>query len=295
VEMFRAALNADPAVHVIRINLSMALVRCGRHAEAIPILRKCIELEPDDAALYGLLGYSLNAVGNKDEAWEEFQHAVKVDPAIFANWQNVRVQLLQQGRGDEARTLWRAALAAVPPKHALWDGYAEFCLYLGREDEYRWARRELLARFGETLDPHVAERTGRACLLLPATEDELRKASALIDRALAADRSKLEFSLAPYFFRFAQGLLAYRQRRFAESSAIMKGDAASVLGPAPGLVLAMDQFQLGKHDDARKTLQIALKAFDWQPAKADSREAWMYHILRREAEGLIKAGSPSKP
>ena len=160
-------------------------------------------------------------------------------------------------------------------------------LFLGREDEYRWARRELLARFGGTSNPHVAERTGRACLFLPATEEELRKASALIGRAVAADRSKLEFWVLP-FFSFAQGLLAYRQGRFDESSAIMKGDAASVLGPAPGLVLAMDQFQLGQKDEAQKTLEKALKAFDWQPAKADSREAWMYHILRREAERLIK-------
>jgi serine/threonine-protein kinase len=145
-----------------------------------------------------------------------------------------------------------------------------------------------LKRFGGTGDPHVAERTGRACLLLPATEEELRTASALIERALAADRSKLEFSWAPSFFRFAEGLLAYRQGRFDESSAIMKGGASAVLGPAPGLVLAMNQFRLGRKEEARTTLEKALKAFDWKPAKADSREAWICHILRREADGLIK-------
>jgi hypothetical protein len=90
------------------------------------------------------------------------------------------------------------------------------------------------------------------------------------------------------YFRFAQGLLTYRQGRFDESSAIMESDAVRVLGQAPGLVLVMDQFQLGQKDEARTTLEKALKAFDWQPAKADSREACIYHILRREAEGLIK-------
>ena len=133
--------------------------------------------------------------------------------------------------------------------------------------------------------------SGRACLFLPATEEELRQASVLIGRAMAADRSKFGYLDRSSFFSFAQGLLAYRQGRFDESSAIMKGDAASVLGPAPGLVLAMDQFHLGQKVEARKTLEIALKAFDWQPAKAVSREAWMYHILRREAERLIKAGA----
>ena len=39
----------------------------------------------------------------------------------------------------------------------------------------------------------------------------------------------------------------------------MKGDASVVLGPAPGLVLAMDQFQLGQKEEARTTLEKALK------------------------------------
>ncbi len=291
IEMFQAALNVDPAAGPAMYNLSVLLAHSGRHAEAVPKLRNSISFNPGNATLYGYLGYSLNTVGKKEEAWKAFQHAIALDPTIFVHWHQIRVQLLEQGRGDEARALWRAALAADPPKHDVWDAYAEFCLFLGGEDEYRWARRELLARFGGTSDPHVAERTGRACLLLPATEEELRKASALIGRAMAADRSKLQFWNAPFFFRFAQGLLAYRQGRYDESSAIMKGDAASVLGPAPGLVLAMDQFHLGQKVEARKTLEIALKAFDWQPAKAVSREAWMYHILRREAERLIKAGA----
>jgi serine/threonine-protein kinase len=288
IETFQAALNVDPAAGPAMVNLSMLLSHGGRHAEAIPKLRNSMAIEPDSPLLYGCLGYSLNAIGQREEAWENFRRASELSPTIFVKWHQVRVQLLQQQRGDDARKLWRTALAADPPGHDVWDGYAEFSLFVGREDEYRWARRQLLRRFGGTSDPHVAERTARACLLLPGAEAEFRQASVLIGRALAADRSKLEFWLAPAFFRFAQGLLAYRQGRFDETSAIMKGDAAAVLGPAPGLVLAMAQCRLGQKAEAQKTLDKALKAFDWQPARADSREAWMYHILRREAEGLIK-------
>jgi serine/threonine-protein kinase len=145
----------------------------------------------------------------------------------------------------------------------------------------------LLARFGGTTDPQIAERVGRACLLRPGTQDVLQKASVLIRRAMAADRSKVERWVPPYF-SFAQGLLAYRQGRFDQSSAIMEGDASRVLGPAPGLVLAMARFRLGQKDEAIKTFENALKNFDWQPANADSREACIYHILRREAEALFK-------
>ena len=75
-----------------------------------------------------------------------------------------------------------------PPEHDDWFGYAELCLFLGDEAEYRRARDDLLAQFGSATDPTVAERTGRACLLLPAAEDELRQAVALTERAVAAGR-----------------------------------------------------------------------------------------------------------
>jgi serine/threonine-protein kinase len=287
IEMFQEAVRVDPAVEVCAGNLGMALSLAGRHAEAIPILRKSASLMSGEPMLYGSLGSSLNAVGQTDEAWKNFERAVELDATILARCHQIRVQLLRGQRGAEFLTLWRKALAADPAKHDVWDGYAELSLFLGRESEYRWACRELLKRFGDAGDPPIAERVGRACLLLPGTEDELRQASVLIGRAMNADRSKLGNWVDTYF-SFAQGLLAYRQCRFDESAAIMKGSAARVLGPAPGLVLAMDQFQLGHKGEARMTLEKALNAFDWQPAKAHSREAWICQILRREADRLIK-------
>jgi serine/threonine-protein kinase len=290
LEAFQTGVRLDPKSTASVINLSMLLASKGRHAEAIPRLQSALNDTPGDGRLYGVLGYTLIAVGQRGEGWKNLKKCVELDPVFFASSTQLRAHLLQQQQSEQLRTLWRKALAASPPQHEAWDGYAELSLFLGREDEYRWARRELLHRFGATGDPHVAERTGRACLLLPGTEEEVREASVLIGRAVAADRSRLE-SWVPPFFSFAQGLLAYRQGRFEESSALMKGDAARVLGPAPGLVLAMSQFKLGQKDEAQKTLAKALKMLDWQPAKADSREAWMCHLLRREAEGLIKPGS----
>ena len=81
-------------------------------------------------------------------------------------------------RGSPGRPLFEGN----PLDHNAWFGYAELCLFLGREDEYRRARRDLLARFSITSNPYFAERTGRACLLMPATGDELRQAVALTRR-----------------------------------------------------------------------------------------------------------------
>jgi hypothetical protein len=69
--------------------------------------------------------------------------------------------------------------------------------------------------------------------------------------------------------------------------AIMEGEASTVMGPAPRLILAMAQHAQGLTKQARKTLARAIVAFDWSAAQADSRDVWIAHILRREAEGMI--------
>ena len=72
----------------------------------------------------------------------------------------------------------------------------------------------------------------------------------------------------------------------------MNGGAASVMGPCPRLVLAMAQYQKGQKDEARKILTAAVASHDWNDAKATNHDAWITHILRREAEALIKPDRP---
>src|SRR5262249_55923271 len=166
------------------------------------------------------------------------------------------------------RVVWREALEAEPPEPEVWLGYAELCLFLGQDDEYLRARRALLDRFGTSTDSYVAERIGRACLLLPAPEDELRQATALIDRAVAAGRSKPDWAY-PHFM-FAKGLAEYRQNHMDSAIAVLKGKAARVPGPNPRMVLAMAQYRQGRKEEALHTLAAAIVAFDWGANQADN-------------------------
>src|SRR5262249_10316322 len=161
----------------------------------------------------------------------------------------------------------------------------ELCLFLGDEEEYRLARRDLLRRFSDASDPYVAEPTARAVLLMPASEEELRAATALADRAIAVDPVTYQWTY-PYFL-FAKGLAEYRQGHFDSAVSIMNGKAAKVLGPCPRLVLAMSQHRLGHEYEARKTLAAAVSAVDWSMARVRSHDQWLWHVLRREAETLI--------
>jgi serine/threonine-protein kinase len=213
------------------------------------------------------------------------QRAAALDPKYTDFLGALRNGPLGQGRLDEARAAWQTALQSNPLDHNAWFGYAELCLFLGQEDEYRRARRDLLARFGSTTNPYFAERTGRACLLRPATGDELRQAVALTERAVADDPSGQGWA-SPWFL-FARGLAEYRQGRFDQAVATMRGGASGLAGPIARLVLAMALHQREQLAEARQTLAAATLSYDWRATQARNHDAWIPHVLRREAEGLI--------
>jgi hypothetical protein len=179
----------------------------------------------------------------------------------------------------------RRPLEADPPGHEAWFGYAELCLFLGHDDDYRQARRDLLRRFGATSDPYIAERVARACLLLPASDDDVQAASALVKRALAA-RETTDQWIYPYFL-FAQGLAESRRGHLDDAITIMQSRAAEVMGPCPRLVIAMAQYRKGDIEKARKTLAAEVVHFDWSMGRVLGRDDWIWHVLRREAENTI--------
>jgi serine/threonine-protein kinase len=121
--------------------------------------------------------------------------------------------------------------------------------------------------------------------LSPPDEDELQTAVALAERAVAAKATTAQW-IYPYFL-FAQGLAEYRQGHFDSTISVMRGDAGTVMGPAPRLVIAMAQYRKGQEEEARKTFAAEVIRFDWGMAYAISRDHWIWHALRREAEALI--------
>jgi serine/threonine-protein kinase len=197
--------------------------------------------------------------------------------------------MVRRGRGEEARLEWKRKLELDPPEHDAWFGYAELCLYLGHEDEFSRARQELIQRFGDTSDPFIAEKTARAILLAPLSDEELKIAMALIERALAAKPTTPEW-IYPYFL-FAQGLAEYRQDDFGSAIAIMNADAGKVLGPCPRLVTAMAKFRRGEEQEARTLLATEHSSVDWSLDQVRSHDQWLWHVIRREADTLIGASA----
>jgi serine/threonine-protein kinase len=288
---YERALRLDPKLAWAHYNLGNVLAKKGKLDEAVGHYEETLRLAPNYAEAHNTLGKALEKQGKLDEALDHFRQAATLAPTERWGQPDLRSFLLRHGRADEAWLTWRKALDANPAGHDAWFGYAELCLFLGREHEYRRARRDLLARFGASTDPTIAERTGRACVLLPASRDELRQAAALIDYAVAAGRSNPGWNY-PYF-QFAKGLAEYRQGRLDSAISVMEGEASRVLQPAPRLVVAMAQHRRGHPEESRRALAAAILSYDWSASRADNHDAWIPHVLRREAEALILPELPA--
>jgi eukaryotic-like serine/threonine-protein kinase len=279
------AVELDPSSDDAHYLLSIVLTGLGRNDEAIDHLQAGIRLNPGSARLHAELGRCFELLGREVDALTHYQQAAELDPRGINLRRRIRSLLAALGREDEALAAWRETLAASPRRHADWFGYAEFCLFLGRRDDYLRARQALLAAFESTADPSVAERVARACLLLPMEGEELQKAVALAERAVAVDPSR--YGLLYSMFQFAKGLAEYREGKFSQAIATMRGGAAQINWPGPGLVLAMALHQSGQELSARRALATAMLSHDWRPSRIFDQNDWAFHAIRREAEQMI--------
>jgi serine/threonine-protein kinase len=282
---YRQALELDPSYARGHTNLGNFLKDVGNIPEAITHFRTALKIDPNYAWAHLGLAYALNESGRVDEAIEHFRQFLAFGPAIPHVVNILRSDLVRRGRGEEVRREWKKTLELDPPQHDAWFGYAELCLFLGDEEEYRHARQDLLRRFGSTNDAGIAEKIARAILLLPPSEEELRTAMALIERALAARATTPEWVYSYYLF--AKGLAEYREGHFDSAISMMNTKAGDVMGPCPRFVTAMAKYRLGNEQEARTTLAAEISAIDWSLAEVRSHDQWVWHVLRREAETLI--------
>jgi serine/threonine-protein kinase len=281
--LLRAAQQRYPDDFWINYLLGLSLEQ-ERPEEAVGYFRVAVALRPDsdqaNARLTGVIHY----LGDSDAAIAALQRAAALYPSRASMAALVKV-LAPKGRLEEARVIWEKMLATNPLDHDRWYGYAQLCLLLGNDDEYRKTRAAILRRFADTDDWITAERSSLASLLLPGSEDELRPATVLAERAMTlASKSEPD---NPYV-QFLMGLSNYRQGQLDEAMKFLRESAPRIPNrPGPRLVLAMAQFRSGSQKEARKTLAAAVAAYDWKQFQEDFPAVWTSHLLRREAEAMI--------
>lgn len=74
----------------------------GRHPDAVPLFRRALAVEPQDARLYAGLGMSLFETGDMVAAVASLRRACELAPGVAAGWYNLGRALKLQLRTDEA-------------------------------------------------------------------------------------------------------------------------------------------------------------------------------------------------
>ena len=148
---------------------------------------KALQLDPDYAWAHHNLANVLRVKHRLDEAYDHYQHVIRLDPKNSEVQNGLRSVLLRQGRGKEVQAGWRKLLDANPPEHEAWSGYAELCLFLGQQDGVP-PRLPGLARSlrRDHLSPTSPNQSAGPACSYRARRTNCEKAVALTDRAVAA-------------------------------------------------------------------------------------------------------------
>jgi len=112
--LFSHALATGHESAVARNNLGLALTELGRPGDALPHLRRAVELRGVDAGAWFNLGNACAAVGDLPAAVEALRRALDVDPDRFKAWNNLGIVLVLGGDPAAAEAAWRQSLAIRP-------------------------------------------------------------------------------------------------------------------------------------------------------------------------------------
>jgi hypothetical protein len=209
--------------------------------------------------------------------------------------------LVRRAQWPEAIAAMTLAIGVDPGEHTTWYHLAPVFVEAGDVAGFDRHRRALLDRYGSTDKWQVAERTAKACLLLPGSPDVIGRAAGLA--GLALDHGAEAGDLLPYLL-LASGLAEYRLGHFAAAEqqlreALAAGKSWNLRIPGE-LVLAMTLQKQGRAGEALAHLTVSRTDFDRDVPKLDQANDVAWHdvlicrALRREAESLLcDAGFPS--
>jgi hypothetical protein len=121
VSLWRDAAAKSPGLYRPLANLGAALLKQGRHAEAVAPLAQAARIDPRSVAAHVQLGVVLYLAGDPRGSEAELRRAVELDPSSPDALLNLSVLLGATGRRPEARPyLERLRQTATDPADRAW-------------------------------------------------------------------------------------------------------------------------------------------------------------------------------
>jgi len=205
--------------------------------------------------------------------------------------------LARRSRWKEAAADYSRLVEFTPSDHWLHFMYAPLLVQNGDLEGYRRHCAQVLALFGGTKDPEVADRMGKICALIPCPGIDLAAAERLAE--VAVEEGSNHVYLA--YFEFGKGLAEYRTGHFGNAADLMVKVLAAEGVPDRGAqadaVLAMAESKLGHPDRAKSALLNGKAIFSQLPGPqgGDLGKDWfewiITHTLLEEADSLAHGTS----
>ncbi len=212
--------------------LAYALMRLGRHADAMEAIRRGRTLFPRDTELRFREGVLLHELGRLDEARDAYlgalttrdeRHFSSVDRALsgFKTRQNLAVLALDMGDLAEAERQWREVVREVPRYRKGWRGLGETLLRGGRFADAESVADALLSDDGLRIE----------ALLLKSRSAKgqggLAEARVALDEALAERPNDLQMQRERCQFVFDNGTAEEAEQTLRALIAHTPDDAAA--------------------------------------------------------------------
>lgn len=284
---FRRALQLDPADPDYHYILGSALMRLGRHGEAVTAFREALTLQPGDATYRRALGAALWRVGRHAEAGDAFQQVLHQQPRDVDALNGLGLAQLRLGdlrraldalgrahsldrerpdvRSNYAAALWSSGKTAQAERHFRLaveksPAYLPFQLNLGHALVGLGRPVEAALRFREALryapeDARVLFDLGDACFAA-GRADEAEAAwerGALLDPALAARRTGSHEARRTLAMQRLKDELAEEKGRLGSG-----GPAAALLGAVDAVGESVRDAVKGRGGLSRRLASLAV-------------------------------------
>jgi serine/threonine-protein kinase len=203
IEYYRAARAQRPG---LGIALSAALVRAGRADEAEEVLNDLTSHQPDNAALYNILGISLFTQEKFGAAEAAYRKATELRPDLAISQYNLGLALASQRRPESAEAAYRKAIELKPD-------YAEAYNNLGRVLQERQKSDAAEAAYRKAIDlqPDLAVAYNNLGIAL---RDQKK-----LDEAVAACRKAIEINQDDALAYNSLGVVLHDQKKQDEALA----------------------------------------------------------------------------
>lgn len=193
-----------------RKRLAETLENAGRFGEAVPLLRKAVQLEADDAGLWTDLGHCLSRSGDVAGALEAFQTAAGISVTPDALY-NVGDALLALGRREEAVAALEKT-ARLNPGHVM----VNYDLGLAYYEEGRYADGAAASARALREDPEMEFQRSNPALGANRNLGLCLMECGKYEKALACFDKNIALIAKSYYNK---GLTLYRMKRTKEAIA----------------------------------------------------------------------------